>query len=90
MRCRTVYFSGVRTFETTHVTRILYQRYVHTQADTQIGNLVLAGELHRHNLAFYPAIPETARHQNRVHLGQNPGTIALNILGIDMGYLYVN
>ena len=57
----------MRALKATDIAGILDQRNVHTQADTQEGNIVLARVLHRSNLALYAPIAEAARDQNGVH-----------------------
>ena len=84
MRGGRVHLGGIRALEAAHVAGVLHQRHVHAQADPQEGNIVFAGVAHRGDLALHAPVAEASRHQDGVHILQQGGALALDILGIDI------
>src|SRR6266581_6304625 len=62
-----VKFRAVRAREADDVSREFDHRELHTQANAEIRNLVLARVLDRLHHAFHTALAETARNEYRVH-----------------------
>ena len=64
--------------------RELDRRDLHAQADAQVGQLVLAGVLHRDDLALDATLAEAAWHQDGVELGELVGVLGVQCLGVDI------
>ena len=77
-------FCAMSVGQAGHVPRVFNYSNLHTQADAKVRHLVLTGILNRADLAFHAALTETARHQNRVGIGQRTGAITLDVFGIDV------
>src|SRR5690606_17269249 len=70
---------AVRIAQTRLVAGVFNHRYLHTQADAQIRNLVLACVLHSEDLAFHTAVTKTTRNQDRVYTFQQMGAMHLDV-----------
>jgi hypothetical protein len=57
-------------FDAGQIARGFDAGHLHAEADAEIGNLALAGELRRQDLAFRTALAKAAGHQNAVDLFQ--------------------
>ena len=51
---------------------------LHTQANTQVGNMVLSSQAHSLDLAFNTALTESAGHQDGVHTIQYSQALGLD------------
>jgi hypothetical protein len=60
-------FGGRRPRNSGGVARAFDARYLHAQADPEERHIALTRETHRFDLAFGPAHPESAGHQDAVH-----------------------
>ena len=78
-------FGTVGTGEAHHIAGKLNHRHLHTEADAEIGNIVLPGEAHRPDLAFHPPLTKTTRDQDGVTTPQQT-QVLLEVLGIQMAY----
>ena len=83
-----VHLGGVGPFHAGHVARELGDRDVHAQADAQIGDLRLAGDSSRSDLALDPAPAEAAWNQDPVGFEQpiayrRIAVPAFHLLGVD-------
>nr|AXN76753.1 CTP synthetase [Aeromonas veronii] len=77
-------FGGVSPFHTRYVASEFDHGNLHAEADTQVGDLVLAGILGSQNFAFHTALTEATRHQDRVQTFQQLGATGLDILRVDV------
>ena len=64
--------------------RIFDDRQLHSQANAEIGNAVLARMANRLDLALDAALAESARHQDRVHALEAVDTVAFHGFGIEV------
>ena len=77
-------FGRVGTGQPGDMARELDRRDLHAQADAQVGQLVLAGVLHRDDLALDATLAEAAWHQDGVELGELVGVLGVQCLGVDI------
>src|SRR5436309_12614064 len=77
---------GRRLLDSGEVPSALDARHLHAQADTEEGDVTLAGEGDAGDLALAAALPEAARDKNpmqRLELGDDVGLRMLEQLGVD-------
>ncbi len=79
--------AAVGIAETQYITGKFDNRYLHPQANPQIGNVIFSGMLNRPNLAFHPAVAKTTGHQNAVDTIQNANTISLDSFRVDIAHV---
>src|SRR5207237_143197 len=75
---------AVRIGEASLVPRIFDDRQLHSQANAEIGNAVLARMANRLDLALDAALAESARHQDRVHALEAVDTVAFHGFRIEV------
>ena len=85
---RTVEFRAVSRVETEHVAPVFNDRQLHAEADTEIGDAVLARVAHGLNLALGAALTEAAGNQNGIHAVQAMQALSFelsrfNVMNID-------
>src|SRR2546422_5370471 len=80
-----IHLGRVGALEAAHVARVLDDRHLHAEADTEEGNLALARVAHRLDLPLGAARAEAHRHQDRVgalHALRQP--LLLDLLRVDV------
>ncbi len=83
-----LHLGRVCAIEVTDITRVFDERHVHTQANTKEGNTLLPGIPHRFNLALDTAITEATGDEDGIQMRQQPHSLSLNLLSIDVVNLY--
>jgi hypothetical protein len=66
------------------VARVLDRRDLHAEADAEVRNAVLAGELRGEDLALDAALAEAARHQDRIEAAQVADVRRVQVFRIDV------
>src|ERR1700686_411252 len=84
VRRRGIELGAVGVGEARLVPRIFDDRQLHAQTNAEIGNAVLARVANRLDLALDATLPESARHQNRVHALEAVDAVAFHRFGIDV------
>jgi len=75
---------GVRRFQPARVARELDDRALHAEADPEVRHALLARVAHGLDLALDAAVPEAARHQDAVDVGEvGGGPVTLDVLRVD-------
>src|SRR5512133_1005670 len=78
-------FTGTGIFNSAHVAGKLDGCHLHSQTDTKEGDLAGTGIFDGKNLTLGPALTETTRYQDTVHIVQmTVDTILFNLLRIDI------
>jgi hypothetical protein len=83
VRTRTVELRAVCALEPDHVPRILDDRELHAETDTEIGDPVLARETDGLDLAIDAALAEPAGHEDRVGAVERVRAVLLEVLRLD-------
>src|SRR5512133_824077 len=77
--------AGTGFFNSAHIAGKLDGSHLHSQADTKEGDLAGTGIFNGKNLTLGPALTETTRHQDTVHIIQmTVDTILFNLFRIDI------
>src|SRR5680860_670964 len=82
-----VEFGTVRLAEAGDTARVFDHRHLHAQTDAEKRDVVLARQTHGLDLALDAAQPETAWHQDGVHVRQARNAVRTEFLGIEIFYL---
>ena len=89
MRRLRLEFGAVGAGQSGHVAGIFDDRNLHSEADAEVRDRAFTGIAHRTDLAFNAALPETAGHENGIHIRQQGTGVVADILGITVANVYL-
>ena len=87
MRCLWIKLRAIGAIKTTYIARILDDCDLHTEADTQIGNIIFPRCFNRVDLALSTSSSKASRHQNRID-AINKRMVRFQTLRIDIANFY--
>ena len=87
MRCLWIKLRAISTTKAAYIARILNDCDLHTEADTQIGNIIFPRCFNRVDLALSTSSSKASRHQNRIDT-INKRMVRFQTLRIDITNFY--